>query len=539
MTRRGSVEVRPMRQRFVRCVLVLLTAVAIATASALFSVALETRAQGSIDDDILVMVAAGTAVRDTDAVHSCVTLDSAANLSIDDATYGLLGFCTYGVNSGGTMYTHIKTFWNADLPDGVETMKRLAYMYIYSGVNDLDTLTNRQAGLSATWSVCCTSRLELISGATHAYQATAPASSFFRITQPNDYTLLLTSVPIAVGTPDTPTELRATANEDFTERTITWAQNNIVEAGEMHRQELLSSDVGSNFFGNDAYFKSADGVDVLSRSFVDDTVNASVTYRYRVRLTSYGGDYSLWSEFIISNELPRDDVSAVPAVMYPRPDQERFTLADDGSPRGYQFEIIGEDAAWPVQVAIQGDSFRLSASLQTVADCTGLDDTLSIERDAREFYLYVCETGDATLLLRSGVDGQLYADYPLFTAATTVAPRPDQPPGELFVDRSGEDHLGITGALEQLFEHTAMDVDPVLAKNFLVLVLTVGIGAVPLLRRGRMDVPALTNGFILASLVMWGATIVAGYPIWWAVTPSALLVSVGIIGFASRLRAGR
>ena len=38
---------------------------------------------------------------------------------------------------------------------------------------------------------------------------------------------------------------------------------------------------------------------------------------------------------------------------------------------------------------------------------------------------------------------------------------------------------------------------------------------------------------------MWGATIVAGYPIWWAVTPSALLVSVGIIGFASRLRAGR
>ena len=38
---------------------------------------------------------------------------------------------------------------------------------------------------------------------------------------------------------------------------------------------------------------------------------------------------------------------------------------------------------------------------------------------------------------------------------------------------------------------------------------------------------------------MWGATIVAAYPIWWAVTPSALLVSVGIIGFASRLRAGR
>ena len=296
---------------------------------------------------------------------------------------------------------------------------------------------------------------------------------------------------------------------------------------------------GSNFFGNDAYFDSADGVDVLSRSFVDDTVNAAVTYRYRVRLTGYEGTYSFWSDFIISNELPRDDVSAVPAVMYPRPDQERFTLADDGSPRAYQFEIIGEDAAWPVQVAIQGDAFRLSATLQTVTDCTGLDDTLSIERDAREFYLYVCEAGDATLLLRSGVDGQLYADYPLFTAATTVAPRPDQPPGELFVDRSGEDHLGISGALEQLFEHTAMNADPVLAKNFLVLVLAVGIGAVPLLRRGRMDVPALTNGFILASLVMWGATIVAGYPVWWAVTPAALLVTVGIIGFASRLRAGR
>ena len=248
MTRRGSVEVRPMRQRFVRCVLVLLTAVAIATASALFSVALETRAQGSIDDDILVMVAAGTAVRDTDAVHSCVTLDSAANLSIDDATYGLLGFCTYGVNSGGTMYTHIKTFWNADLPDGVETMKRLAlHVHLQRGSMTWTLSPTVRPGLSATWSVCCTSRLELISGATHAYQATAPASSFFRITQPNDYTLLLTSVPIAVGTPDTPTELRATANEDFTERTFTWAQNNIVEAGEMHRQELLSSDVGSNF----------------------------------------------------------------------------------------------------------------------------------------------------------------------------------------------------------------------------------------------------------------------------------------------------
>ena len=359
------------------------------------------------------------------------------------------------------------------------------------------------------------------------------------MTQSNDYTLVLASVSFAVGTPDTPTELRATANEDFTERTISWSQNNIVEEGEVHRQELLSSDVGSNFFGNDAYFDSADGVDVLSRSFVDDTVNAAVTYRYRVRLTGYEGTYSFWSDFIISNELPRDDVSTVPAVMYPRPDQERFTLADDGSPRAYQFEIIGEDAAWPVQVAIQGDAFRLSATLQTVTDCTGLDDTLSIERDAREFYLYVCEAGDATLLLRSGVDGQLYADYPLFTAATTVAPRPDQPPGELFVDRSGEDHLGISGALEQLFEHTAMNADPVLAKNFLVLVLAVGIGAVPLLRRGRMDVPALTNGFILASLVMWGATIVAGYPVWWAVTPAALLVTVGIIGFASRLRAGR
>ena len=242
MTGRGSVEVRLMRQRLVRHVLVFLAAVAIATASALLSVALETRAQGSIDDDILVMVAAGTAVRDADGTHSCVTLDSAANLSIDDATYGLLGFCTYVVHSGGHRYTYVKTFWNADLPDGVETMQRLAYMYIYSGIHDVDTLTNRQAGLSATWSVCCTNRLGLVSGATHAYQAVVLESSLSRMTQSNDYTLVLASVSFAVGTPDTPTELRATANEDFTERTISWSQNNIVEEGEVHRQELLSSD---------------------------------------------------------------------------------------------------------------------------------------------------------------------------------------------------------------------------------------------------------------------------------------------------------
>ena len=40
-----------------------------------------------------------------------------------------------------------KRFGTPTFPDGVETMQRLAYMYIYSGIHDVDTLTNRQAGV--------------------------------------------------------------------------------------------------------------------------------------------------------------------------------------------------------------------------------------------------------------------------------------------------------------------------------------------------------------------------------------------------------
>ena len=501
--------------------------------------------------------------------HHCVNLDPAMSVEFGGGTHSLKGFCTFDRASGAPYNDEFLVFWASALPNGVDTMNLLPYIHIYYsnevGATEgytLETIPNQLASRdTVTWSVrsptytlpakSSKSLLDFVPSSTEVYVATLSGSASARqlagrwpLLNGRQNTMLLTSHPMATGLAPAPTEIRVASNEAYTERTVTWVQEN-ADGGddfftdtEVHRQELVSSETGSNLWSSDTYFLKADGVDIYGKTFTDNTVLASTTYRYRVRSINFEGN-GHWSEYYLSSELPRDEPSAVPAVIYPRPDQERFTLADDGSPRGYQFEIIGEDAAWPVQVAIQGDAFRLSATLQTVTDCTGLDDTLSIERDAREFYLYVCEAGDATLLLRSGVDGQLYADYPLFTAATTVAPRPDQPPGELFVDRSGEDHPGITGALEQLFEHTAMNADPVLAKNFLVLVLTVGIGAVPLLRRGRMDVPALTNGFILASLVMWGATIVAGHPIWWAVTPSALLVSVGIIGFASRLRAGR
>lgn len=495
--------------------------------------------------------------------YHCIKFSPAVSVSVDDATPGLVGFCdrlTYRTSTYPRTYTHEGSyiFWDAALPNSTSTMRlSLPYLHVFSGgvsLEDEDSFPpETNSVVMGGWNTrSLTSTFPDYSNKTLGGLVPAAAAIYYNnrsITARNGdvygaegdtYTLILTDTPFSSSVPTTPTELRVTPNDDHSDRTLGWEWDDgiLLLDTEVHRQELSSSETGSNLWGSDIYFTEADGVNTHGHSFVDDTVNSATTYRYRLRVKTHW-ESSEWSEYYLSSELPRDEPSAVPAVIYPRPDQERFTLADDGSPRGYQFEIIGEDAAWPVQVAIQGDAFRLSATLQTVTDCTGLDDTLSIERDAREFYLYVCEAGDATLLLRSGVDGQLYADYPLFTAATTVAPRPDQSPGELFVDRSGEDHLGITGALEQLFEHTAMNADPVLAKNFLVLVLTVGIGAVPLLRRGRMDVPALTNGFILASLVMWGATIVAGYPIWWAVTPSALLVSVGIIGFASRLRAGR
>ena len=533
--------------RAVRYLIPLMAAVALTAAFALSGTTGIASAQGD-QDFTPVLIKATIDYEATSFLQrkfSCAT--SLAPVSVDFAgsSHSLVGLCIRQVDNEANK---IDLFWDTS----VASIGLINAVYVYHGEQSLATLPepDYSPGNDATWTnrpmthvVRLTPRQtfgEVFSTATAGNEAYYHRGGDATIINGDVYTLVLAPGKRFKGTPTLPTEVRASPNEEYTERTLTWKTGeHLLKDTEVHREELLSTETGSNLWGNATYLTAQDGVDHILRTFVDSTVDASVTYRYRIRTTSYDDIQSDWTGFVISNEKSRDEPSAVPAVMYPRPDQERFTLADDGSPRGYQFEIIGEDAAWPVQVAIQGDAFRLSATLQTVTDCAGLDDTLSIERDAREFYLYVCEAGDATLLLRSGVDGQLYADYPLFTAATTVAPRPDQPAGELFVDRSGEDHLGISGALEQLFEHTAMNADPVLAKNFLVLVLAVGIGAVPLLRRGRMDVPALTNGFILASLVMWGATIVAGYPVWWAVTPAALLVTVGIIGFASRLRAGR
>ena len=403
---------------------------------------------------------------------------------------GLVGFCdrlTYRTSTYPRTYTHEGSYiyWDAALPNSTNTMNlALPYLHVFSGEVSLDDedsfppATNSvnmhnwgTASLTATFPNYSNKTLgSLVPDAAAIYynnRSTTARNGDVYGAEGDTYTLILTDTPFSSDVPTTPTELRVTANDDYSERTLVWEWDDgiLLSDTEVHRQELSTSETGSNLWGSDTYFTEADGIDTYGHSFVDDTVNASSTYRYRLRIKTHW-ESSEWSEYYLSNELPRDHPSAVPAIMYPRPDQERFTLSDDGSPRAYQFEIVGEEAAWPVELSIQGDAFRLATTSQVVADCSGLDDTLSLDQEGREFYLYVCEAGDATLLLRSAVDGRLYADYPLFTANAVVPPRPDQPPGELYRDRSSEDHLGLTSALGAVFESTAMDFEPGAGQEF-------------------------------------------------------------------------
>ena len=85
-------------------------------------------------------------------------------------------------------------------------------------------------------------------------------------------------------------------NDDHSDRTLGWEWDDgiLLLDTEVHRQELSSSETGSNLWGSDIYFAEADGVNTHGHSFVDDTVNSATTYRYRLRVKTHW-ESSEWS----------------------------------------------------------------------------------------------------------------------------------------------------------------------------------------------------------------------------------------------------
>ena len=358
-----------------------------------------------------------------------------------------------------------------------------------------------------------------------------------------------------------PVELAANVSADYSRRTITWQWGSIgnvnrgkMPAGvEVQREELAGADLGAIFWGNVNTWlttaKDAGEISLWAARLVDHEANADKTYRYRVRYSGWNtsnystsSTWSSWSDWYIS--IGQSTAAATPALqaqLSPQPDQPAYALASNGNAQAYAFEVLASDDSWPVNVQVRGDAFRLSATDQgNLSSCGSLATSLDVAEASPTFYVYGCALGESRLYLSLAGDQRLVAEYTIFLDSPNARLTPsetDPTDPDDFRDRSAEDHLGITQSLEQLFEITAVNFNPVLAKNLLVLIIAVGLGSIPLVRAGgRLSVPSLTTGFLLASLVMWGATMVVGYPVWWAVTPGALIVMLGVISVISRVR---
>ena len=139
---------------------------------------------------------------------------------------------------------------------------------------------------------------------------------FLGITSGDSWTLKLTVGGFSTDAPSTPPRITISRNADYDEATLGWELYDAVQLYEIERLAAVTvsvDDASRIEYGDPQRFQitgTIAGVD----EYVDTTLDANTTYRYRIRARGWGGttedDWSDWSDWVFSGGKSAVDLDA-------------------------------------------------------------------------------------------------------------------------------------------------------------------------------------------------------------------------------------
>ena len=184
------------------------------------------------------------------------------------------------------------------------------------------------------------------------------------------------------GTPGTPDVRAVVRNSDYSETTLSWDLFDPVSEYEIERKTAVTVEAGDSVrieYGDGVFF-SVDGTIEGVEEYVDDTVEPTKTYQYRVRARGDPTmDWSAWSSYVLSGMEPSLDLDAPANVEVSRSHDNSQVIVSWTAPEGDfdNYTLQRQDL-----VIVEGSTIFANAMSMSMAGEAWLSGTTTMYTDS-------------------------------------------------------------------------------------------------------------------------------------------------------------